>query len=296
MPRVIVPAAEEIIGKEFKCLNLGHVQLVDYMGGDYSVAQAARTSYATKAWGDGTGFLDPKDVGLVNYLMAHRHSTPFEMLQIKLRMKMPLFIARQLIRHRTVSVNEVSARYTKLPDDFYVPEPENVNFQSTENKQGRGGTFELEEAMREIDLIKSEQAHAYAAYEGRISRGMAKELARVNLPLSIYTEWYWDQNLWNMLHMLSLRMDSHAQYEIRVYANAIHEILMAVAPSCVRAWEEHFFNARKFSWTEMQVLGTFISNWHKDDTNQQALLEEAKKVLSGRALDEFKSKIFLGDK
>src|SRR5665213_188736 len=227
MPRVIVPAAEAIIGKPIRCLNAGSVELVDYMGGDVSVVQAARVSYAK----DLDVFDDVKDRALINYLMAHRHTTPFEMVQLKVRMKLPIFVARQWVRHRTASLNEQSGRYTQLDSEFYVPELEDIQPQSTDNKQGRqdDGTFTPEMKARHQQHFSLEQGEAYMDYETRIENGMAKELARINLPLSIYTSWYWDQNLWNMLHLLGLRMDSHAQYEIRVYANALYEIVKAVA-------------------------------------------------------------------
>lgn len=255
MPRVVVPAAEEMIGKEIPCLNKGHVMLVDYMGGDYSVVQAARTSYAQEMKHE---FDQIKDTGLINYLMAHRHTTPFEMVQIKVRMKLPIFVARQWVRHRTASLNEVSARYTQLPDDFYLPEPENVSFQSESNKQGRGEAVDREKAEVVRDVFSRDQELLYDHYKAGIGEGVAKELARINLPVSIYTEWYWDQSLWNMLHLLSLRMDSHAQYEIRVYANALYEIVKAVAPVSLAAWEEHVFNAVRFSATELKLLKRWI--------------------------------------
>jgi thymidylate synthase (FAD) len=259
MPRVTVPAAEEMIGKEIPCLNAGHVMLVDYMGGDMSVTQAARVSYAK----DLQAFDEIKDKGLIHYLMAHRHTTPFEMVQIKLRMKLPIFVARQWVRHRTASLNEVSARYTQLPADFYVPEPVNIQAQSTDNKQGRmsmleDGSFTPGTQIEMAQEFKAEQGLAYGSYEERIDAGMAKELARLNLPVSIYTEWYWNQNLWNMLHLLGLRMDGHAQYEIRVYANAVYEIVKAVAPLSLAAWEEFMFKGARFSQTEMAIIKKIV--------------------------------------
>lgn len=250
MPRVTVPAAEALIGHEFPCLNLGHVMLVDYMGGDLSVVQAARTSYAK----DLQPFDEEKDSKLIQYLMAHRHTTPFEMVDIKVRMKLPIFVARQWIRHRTASLNEESARYSQLKDEFYVPEASVVKMQSDANKQGRGQEFPVEIQMGFREEFRREQAGDYADYDRRIQLGMAKELARINLPVSVYTNWYWKQNLWNMLHLLGLRMDPHAQYEIRVYANALYEIVKAVAPISLAAWEDHMFKGARFSRTEMDLL------------------------------------------
>ena len=282
MSRIIVPAAEEMIGKEFKCLNHGHVTLIDYMGGDASVTQAARVSYA----GDKNTFDPVKDGGLIRYLMSHRHTTPFEMVQIKVRMKLPLFVARQWVRHRTASLNEVSGRYTQLPDDFYIPEPENVQHQSTDNKQGRSG--QMEDAQVHIDHLLEEQQAAYQDYETRIEAGMAKELSRINLPVSIYTEWYWNQNLHNMLHLLGLRMDSHAQYEIRVFADALYEIVKAVAPLSCEAWEEFGFHAKRFSRSEMEIVRNSMNPGGTGTWNR----EELKKDLgSDRAVDEFLAKI-----
>lgn len=252
MPRVIVPEAEALIGEVIPCLDKGHVQLVDYMGGDQSVVQAARVSYAK----DLQPFDLDKDSKLINYLMAHRHTTPFEMVQLKVRMKLPIFVARQWVRHRTATLNEVSARYTQLPDDFYVPDLHDILPQSKDNKQGRqdDGSFTEDDQLMFQAELEGEQREAYAGYDTRVQKGMAKELARVNLPVSIYTEWYWDQNLWNMLHLLGLRMDGHAQKEIRVYANALWRIVQAVAPISAAAWENHFFLGARFSRDEMELL------------------------------------------
>ena len=258
MPRVTVPAAEALIGKELPCLNKGYVMLVDYMGGDLSVVQGARVSYAQ----DFGTFDVVKDKALINYLMAHRHTTPFEQVQIKVEMKLPIFVARQWVRHRTASLNEQSGRYTQLESDFYVPELDDIQAQSKDNKQGRAedGSFTLSDKERFQANLRSEQSQAYSLYDERIEVGMAKELARINLPLSIYTRWVWSQNLWNMLHLLGLRMDSHAQKEIRVYANALYEVVKAVAPVSLAAWEEFIYKGARFSQTEMALLCKGLNN------------------------------------
>ncbi len=214
-------------------------------------------------------------------------------------MKLPIFVARQWVRHRTASLNEISGRYSQLKDDFYVPELQDIQPQSKDNKQGRAedGSFDTFTKSTLRDAFIHEQGEAYDCYERRIGVGMAKELARINLPLSTYTEWYWDQSLWNMLHLLGLRMDSHAQYEIRVYANALYEIVKAVAPVSLAAWEEYMFEAKRFSRTEMAVLRSFFDfkssgGGGSQDINRQRVLDKAGTVLTGRALEEFKAKLF----
>jgi len=288
MSRIIVPAAEELIGKEFKCLDKGHVTLIDYMGGDASVTQAARVSYA----GDKNAFDPKKDGGLIKYLMSHRHTTPFEMVQIKVRMKLPIFVARQWVRHRTASLNEVSARYTQLPDEFFQPSADDLRTQSTTNKQGSGDQMEGHHSEELARKISKEQEQDYISYQENIDRGMAKEMARINLPVSIYTEWYWNQNLHNMLHLLSLRMDSHAQYEIRVYADALYEIVKAIAPICCEAFEEYRFYGKAFSYSEMEIIRCSMNpggdgKWHKKELKEQ--------LGSDRAVDEFLAKIGVTD-
>jgi thymidylate synthase (FAD) len=207
-------------------LDHGFVRVIDYMGDDAAIVQAARVSY-----GAGTKHVQ-NDEGLIRYLMRHWHSTPFEMCEVKLHVKLPVFVARQWIRHRTANVNEYSARYSILDREFYIPAPEQLAAQSTVNNQGRGEVLQGAEAARVLEMLKSDANTAYDHYEAMLSQdgqqGLARELARMNLPANIYTQWYWKVDLHNLFHFLRLRADPHAQYEIRVYAEAI--------AACVRDW------------------------------------------------------------
>jgi thymidylate synthase (FAD) len=207
-------------------LDHGFIRVIDYMGDDAAIVQAARVSY-----GAGTKHVQ-NDEGLIRYLMRHWHSTPFEMCEVKLHVKLPVFVARQWIRHRTANVNEYSARYSILDREFYIPEPQHLAAQSTVNNQGRGEVLTGEESARVLEMLKSDANRAYDHYEAMLSQdgqqGLARELARMNLPANIYTQWYWKVDLHNLFHFLRLRADPHAQYEIRVYAEAI--------AACVRDW------------------------------------------------------------
>ncbi len=249
MAHVFNPAAEEILDKEFKCLNAGFVRLIDYMGGDESIVQAARVSY-----GKGTKTVN-EDRGLIRYLLRHLHTTPFEMVELKFHVKLPIFVARQWIRHRTANVNEYSGRYSVMKDEFYVPEYAAIHFQSIQNKQGRAKE-EVPAELRQkvLDILASSQSQMYKEYEAMLESDIARELARINLPLSLYTEWYWKIDLHNLFHFLRLRMDAHAQYEIRVYADAMAEITRKVVPLAWEAYEDYILKAQKFSRLELCVL------------------------------------------
>ncbi|MBI1416400.1 MAG: FAD-dependent thymidylate synthase [Limimaricola sp.] len=218
-------------------LDHGFVRVIDYMGDDAAICQAARVSY-----GRGTKSVQ-NDEGLIRYLMRHWHSTPFEMCEVKLHIKLPVFVARQWIRHRTANVNEYSARYSILDREFYIPAPEQLAAQSVVNNQGRGEALEAEEAARVLDWLKGDAARAYDHYEAMISQegqqGLARELARMNLPANIYTQWYWKVDLHNLFHFLRLRADAHAQYEIRVYAEEICKIVADWVPAAYAAFEDY---------------------------------------------------------
>jgi thymidylate synthase (FAD) len=225
--RATVPALEEIMFEAAPVLDHGFVRVVDYMGDDAAIVQAARVSY-----GRGTKKVS-EDAGLIRYLMRHRHSTPFEMCEIKFHVKLPVFVARQWIRHRTANVNEYSARYSVLDREFYVPAPEQLAAQAATNRQGRGDVLEGAEAERALRWLRDDAMQAFDHYEAMLNedetaadydpegQGLARELARMNLPLSTYTQWYWKCDLHNLFHFLSLRADPHAQYEIRIYADAL---------------------------------------------------------------------------
>tara|TARA_B110000967_G_C18713870_1_gene474116 strand:- start:95 stop:919 length:825 start_codon:yes stop_codon:yes gene_type:complete len=218
-------------------LDHGFVRVVDYMGDDAAICQAARVSY-----GKGTKSVQ-NDVGLIRYLMRHWHSTPFEMCEIKLHVKLPVFVARQWIRHRTANVNEYSARYSILDREFYIPEADSLAAQSAVNNQGRGRVLQGAEAARVLNILKTDSDRAYDNYEAMISDegqdGLARELARMNLPANIYTQWYWKVDLHNLFHFLRLRADAHAQYEIRVYADVICDMVRDWVPAAYGAFEDY---------------------------------------------------------
>ena len=282
MPRNNVPAADEILNKQFKVLDRGFVRLVDYMGGDHSIVQSARVSY-----GAGTKSVR-EDKGLINYLLRNWHTSPFEQVQLTFHCKMPIFVARQWVRHRTARLNEVSGRYSIMTDEFYVPDEARIQFQSPDNKQGSGDSMPADYAKRMLDEIGGDQEQLYAHYEEMVEQGMARELARINLPLSLYTEWYWQIDLHNLFHFLRLRLDPHAQYEIRVYAEAMAECARRVCPVAYEAFEEHILNSRTFSRGEMRVLRKMLK---RGGWNQDSHLGEVTKM-SARRKGEFISKLW----
>jgi thymidylate synthase (FAD) len=231
--RAVSEGMEAHLYRAHEVLDHGFIRVIDYMGDDAAIVQAARVSY-----GAGTKHVQ-NDEGLIRYLMRHWHSTPFEMCEIKLHVKLPVFVARQWIRHRTANVNEYSGRYSILDREFYIPQPEQLAAQSVVNNQGRGEVLTGAEAARVLDILKRDAAQCYDNYESMLSQdgqqGLARELARMNLPMNIYTQWYWKVDLHNLFHFLRLRADAHAQYEIRVYAEAI--------AACVRDWVPLAFGA-----------------------------------------------------
>ncbi len=235
-----------------KVLDHGFVRVVDYMGDDSAIVQAARVSYGagTKAARD--------DAGLIRYLMRHWHSTPFEMCEIKLHVKLPVFVARQWIRHRTANVNEYSARYSILDREFYIPAPEQLAAQSRVNNQGRGAVLEGEEAARVLETLKADAGRSYDNYQAMLSQdgqqGLARELARMNLPANIYTQWYWKVDLHNLFHFLRLRADPHAQYEIRVYAEEICRLVADWVPAAYSAFEDYRLGGATLSAKGVDVL------------------------------------------
>ncbi len=236
--RTVAPGMEKHLYTAHEVLDHGFVRVIDYMGDDAAICQAARVSY-----GKGTKSVQ-NDAGLIRYLMRHWHSTPFEMCEIKLHVKLPVFVARQWIRHRTANVNEYSARYSILDREFYIPEPDQLAAQSTANAQGRGVVLQGAEAARVLAILKSDSARAYDHYEemlaeGDDKQGLARELARMNLPANIYTQWYWKVDLHNLFHFLRLRADAHAQYEIRIYAEAIAAVVADWVPAASQAFEDY---------------------------------------------------------
>jgi thymidylate synthase (FAD) len=249
MAHCVVSEAEAILDKEFPVLDKGFVRLVDYLGGDERVVQAARVSY-----GEGTRNYR-EDAGLIDYLLRHHHTSPFEQVQLTFHVKLPIFVARQWIRHRTARVNEVSGRYSVMKDDFYLPAAGDVALQSDDNKQGRRGEALEGGGAEEVRAaLDRGQREAYRSYSGLIDRGIARELARINLPLSLYTEWYWQIDLHNLFHFLELRLDSHAQKEIRLYAQVLLDMARRVAPRCCESFERHIRGAVRFSRDEYTEL------------------------------------------
>ncbi|MFQ5438983.1 MAG: FAD-dependent thymidylate synthase [Paracoccaceae bacterium] len=235
--RASSPGMEAHLYRAQPVLDHGFVRVIDYMGDDGAICQAARVSY-----GRGTKKVT-NDEGLIRYLMRHWHSTPFEMCEIKLHVKLPVFVARQWIRHRTANVIEYSARYSILDREFYIPEPDALAAQSTTNNQGRGAVLEGAEADRVLEMLKADSGRSYDHYEEMLSqdgqKGLARELARMNLPANVYTQWYWKVDLHNLFHFLRLRADAHAQYEIRVYAEAICAIVRDWVPAAFGAFEDY---------------------------------------------------------
>ncbi|RBP94863.1 thymidylate synthase (FAD) [Rhodobacter sp. 140A] len=253
--RATAPGMEAHLYTAHPVLDHGLVRVIDYMGDDAAICQAARVSYGrgTKAVSD--------DRGLIRYLMRHWHSTPFEMCEVKFHVKLPVFVARQWIRHRTANVNEYSARYSILDREFYIPAPENLAAQSTVNNQGRGQVLEGAEAARVLDLLREDAMRSYDHYEDMLTPdaeagklGLARELARMNLPANIYTQWYWKIDLHNLFHFLRLRADTHAQYEIRVYAETMCAIVKDWVPAAYEAFEDYRLGGQTLSGKAVEVL------------------------------------------
>lgn len=255
--RAVSEGMEQHLYVAHEVLDHGLVRVIDYMGDDAAITQAARVSY-----GRGTKSVQ-NDEGLIRYLMRHWHSTPFEMCEVKFHVKLPVFVARQWIRHRTANVNEYSARYSILDREFYIPAPDQLAAQSTVNNQGRGQVLQGQEAARVLDILREDAMRAYDHYEGVLSQdgqqGLARELARMNLPANIYTQWYWKVDLHNLFHFLRLRADSHAQYEIRVYAEKMCEIVKDWVPFAYAAFEDYRLGAVQLSATGAEVLKRRLS-------------------------------------
>ena len=250
--RATVPGMEKHLYVAHQVLDHGLVRVIDYMGDDAAICQAARVSY-----GKGTKSVQ-NDAGLIRYLMRHWHSTPFEMCEVKFHVKLPVFVARQWIRHRTANVNEYSARYSILDREFYIPAPEHLAAQSSQNNQGRGEILQGEEAQRVLRLLQEDAMRSYDHYEDMLSQdgqqGLARELARMNLPANVYTQWYWKVDLHNLLHFLRLRADPHAQYEIRAYADAMCQIVADWVPAAFAAFRDYRMDAVSLSAQAVAVL------------------------------------------
>jgi len=269
--RATVPALEDVLFSPIPVLDHGFVRVVDYMGDDGAIVQAARVSY-----GRGTRKVS-EDAGLISYLMRRRHTTPFEMCEIKYHVKLPIFVARQWIRHRTANVNEYSARYSILDREFYIPAREHLAAQSAVNRQGRGELLEGEEAERVLRLLREDSTRVYDHYIDMLNeddgggpprdpgrRGLARELARMNLSLNFYTQWYWKTDLHNLLHFLSLRADPHAQYEIRAYAEAMLETVKRWVPMAYEAFVNYRLGGAHLSAKGLAVVKRMIGGENVD--------------------------------
>jgi thymidylate synthase (FAD) len=287
--RATVPALEEILYQPLSVLDHGFIRVIDYMGDDTAIVQAARVSY-----GKGTKQIQ-QDKGLINYLMQHRHTTPFEMCEIKYHIKLPIFVARQWIRHRTANINEYSARYSILGKEYYVPRPEDLSTQSTTNRQGRGSTMHAEEAAKVLDILRKDAELVYEHYEDMLNQdqegnildpsrsGLTRELARMNLTLNYYTEWYWKIDLHNLLHFTSLRGDPHAQYEIRAYVNVLLDTIKKWVPFAHDAFIEYRLEGVSISRTGRLLLKRLLQG------------EKVTQITSGLSQREWKEFITLFD-
>lgn len=282
--RAMSPAIEGILYKPFKVLDHGFIRVIDYMGNDSSVVQAARVSY-----GRGTKQVN-QDKGLIDYLMRHRHTTPFEMCEIKFHVKLPIFVARQWIRHRTASLNEYSARYSVLAKEFYLPAAQNLAAQSSTNRQGRDQILSPERAAWVLETLKNDAEQAYAHYQEMLNlteeeevidpqqESLARELARMNLSLNFYTEWYWKINLHNLFHFISLRNDSHAQYEIRMYAEILSDIVREWVPLSHQAFSKYRMNSVHLSAEAVKTIHRLLKG---------EIVRQADSRLSSREWKEF---------
>lgn len=278
--RAISVELENVLGKTWDVLDHGFIRVVDYMGSDESIVQAARVSY-----GKGTKSIS-NDTALIRYLLRHDHTTPFEMCEIKLHIKLPIFVARQWIRHRTASVNEYSGRYSVMDSDFYVPEPGNLAAQSSFNRQGRGQPLGRHVAEQIAEGMRADAERSYSNYLALLGQneagdpdGLSREIARLGLGVNFYTQWYWKCDLHNLLHFLRLRSDPHAQYEIRAYADIIREIVHLWAPITYQAFLDYKINATVLSAQAKEIITRSLSG-------EIIILSEC--GLTGRELAEFR--------
>jgi thymidylate synthase (FAD) len=280
MSHCVVPAAEDLLDKEFPVLDKGFVRLVDYLGGDARIVQAARVSY-----GEGTKSFR-EDAALIDHLLRNNHTSPFEQVVLTFHVKLPIFVARQWVRHRTARLNEISGRYSVMKDEFYVPSAAAVALQNQDNRQGRSSEpASVELTAETLERLEAGQRSAYADYKEMIEAGLSRELARINLPLSLYTEWYWQIDLHNLFHFLALRLDEHAQLEIREYARVLLKIARAVAPAACASFENHLLGGTRFSAEEMAELRRRLGM-------PNAAADAS--VLDGKRLERFEEKLRTG--
>ncbi|WP_434082863.1 FAD-dependent thymidylate synthase [Acidisoma cladoniae] len=284
--RATVPALEARLYQSIPLLDHGFIRVIDYMGDDGAIVQAARVSY-----GRGTRQVS-QDTGLIRYLMRHRHTTPFEMCAIKFHVKLPIFVARQWIRHRMSSVNEYSARYSVMDREFYIPEPAQLAAQSSLNRQGRDEVLAGDEAAQVLAMLRTDAERAHDDYTWMLNegseetpadperRGLARELARMNLTLNTYTQWYWKTDLHNLFHFLSLRADSHAQHEIRVYADAMLDMVAAWVPIAHQAFLDYRMGATTFSAPMMAILRRMLAGERVEQPESGLSLREWREMMA----------------
>jgi len=259
MARLTIPEADLLLDRELKVLDKGFVRLVDYLGGDNRIVQAARVSY-----GNGTKSVR-EDAGLIDYLLRNEHTSPFEQVVMTFHVKTPIFVARQWVRHRTARMNEVSGRYSVMSDEFYLPDKKHVRPQSQTNRQGRSENPLAEGVASDfLESLEQDQVAMYSRYQGYVGHDIARELARVNLPLSLYTQFYWQIDLHNLFHFLKLRLDAHAQLEIRAYGEALAQCAKAVAPIAYASFERHVLRGLRLSTTDCQELAAALKTAQAD--------------------------------
>jgi thymidylate synthase (FAD) len=282
------PSADRLLGLYFPVLDQGFVSLVDYMGNDAAIAQAARCSY-----GPGTRAVND-DRALIRYLVRHKHTSPLEQVELKFHCKMPIFVARQWVRHRTASLNEMSGRYSIMPLQFYTPDVESFKLQSKDNKQGRDDDGTLEQGLHKgfVAATKTIRNNVKKHYVECLTYDVAREIARIDLPLSTYTEWYWKMDLHNLMHFLRLRCDGHAQWEIRQYANIIAGIVQAVVPAAFEAWQDYVYEAETFTYQDMRLLQHMFGK-HSSVPSEEEAVERG---MSKREYREFQKKFLVAEK
>ena len=284
MPHCVVPAAEAVLDREFPVLDKGFVRLVDYLGGDERIVQAARVSYGagTRTYREGAALID--------HLLRLEHTSPFEQVILTFHVKLPIFVARQWIRHRTARVNEISGRYSVLKDEFYLPAPADIAAQNAKDRQGRSADSVPEDVARStIARMEAGQRAAYDEYSEFVGAGLARELARIDLPLSLYTEWYWQIDLHNLFRFIQLRLDPHAQLEIRAYARVLLDMARAVAPAAAASFENHVLGGARFSAEELAELRRRLVG-DSARGGDAAIAPE----LTGKKLDRFEEKLKTG--
>ncbi len=279
--RSVSEGAEKWLNRPVKCLDHGFVYLVDYMGNDQAIAQAARVSY-----GEGTKKINTNE-GLIRYLLRHAHTTPFEMVEFKFHCKMPIFVARQWIRHRMASVNEYSGRYSEMLDEFYIPDISQIRSQSSGNRQGRGDELSSDQQQFILDVLKSEYVSQYDKYRKFLDLNLARELARIGLSVANYTQWYWKIDLHNLMHFLRLRLDSHAQHEIQVYGQSLGHIVQESVPIAYKAFLDYRVDSMTLSGPEINIIQKFA--WPR--TEEQTLASLTLYMNNKREKDEFVGKL-----